>query len=92
MAMRAAVLSDDTLLSRLDRGLYRLERVFGLVSGLAVFALMFLAVYSVAGRNILNSAVRGSWASAIPSATAGISAWTFWWVASKVACCGWLNS
>lgn len=59
MAMRAAVLSDDTLLSRLDRGLYRLERVFGLISGLAVFALMFLAVYSVAGRNIFNSPVRG---------------------------------
>lgn len=59
MAIRAAVLSDDTLLSRLDQGLYRLERVFGLVSGLAVFALMFLAVYSVGGRNLLNSPVRG---------------------------------
>lgn len=59
MAIRAAVLSDDTLLSRLDQGLYRIERVFGLVSGLAVFALMFLAVYSVGGRNLLNSPVRG---------------------------------
>ncbi len=59
MAIRAAVLSDETLLSRLDQGLYRLERVFGLVSGLAVFALMFLAVYSVGGRNMFNSPVRG---------------------------------
>ena len=59
MAMRAAVLSDDTLLSRLDLGLNKLERVFGLVSGLAVFALMFLAVYSVGGRNIFNAPVRG---------------------------------
>ena len=59
MAIRAGVLSDDTLLSRLDQGLYRLERVFGLVSGLAVFALMFLAVYSVGGRNIMNAPVRG---------------------------------
>ena len=59
MAMRAAVLSDDTLLSRLDLGLNKLERVFGLVSGLAVFALMCLAVYSVGGRNIFNAPVRG---------------------------------
>ena len=59
MAMRAAVLSDDTLLSRLDVGLHKLEQFFGLISGLAVFALMFLAVYWVGGRNLLNSPVRG---------------------------------
>ncbi|MCX8227604.1 MAG: TRAP transporter small permease, partial [Sulfitobacter sp.] len=59
MSIRAAVLTDDSLLSRLDQGLYRLEKVFGLISGLAVFALMFLAVYSVGGRNIFNSPVRG---------------------------------
>jgi TRAP-type C4-dicarboxylate transport system permease small subunit len=59
MAMQAAVLSDDTLLSRLDQGLLKLEQFFGLISGLAVFALMFLAVYSVGGRNLLNSPVRG---------------------------------
>jgi TRAP-type C4-dicarboxylate transport system permease small subunit len=59
MAMKASVLSDDTLLSRLDRHLNRLEQFFGLLSGLAVFALMCLAVYSVGGRNVLNSPVRG---------------------------------
>ncbi len=59
MAIRAAVLTDDSLLSRLDQSLYRVERVFGLISGLAVFGLMLLAVYSVGGRNIFNSPVRG---------------------------------
>lgn len=59
MAMKAAVLEDGSILSALDRALYRLEQVFGLVSGLAVFALMILAVYSVGGRNFLNSPVRG---------------------------------
>jgi TRAP-type C4-dicarboxylate transport system permease small subunit len=59
MALKASVLTDDSLLSRMDQSLLRLERFFGLISGLAVFALMFLAVYSVGGRNIFNSPVRG---------------------------------
>ncbi|TNF60245.1 MAG: TRAP transporter small permease [Rhodobacteraceae bacterium] len=59
MAMKASVLGDDTLLSRLDRALYRLEQFFGLISGLAVFGLMLLAVYSVGGRNLMNQPVRG---------------------------------
>ena len=59
MALSASVLVDDSLLSRLDQALYRVERVFGLISGLAVFALMFLAVYSVGGRNLMNQPVRG---------------------------------
>jgi TRAP-type C4-dicarboxylate transport system permease small subunit len=59
MALKASVLSDDTLLSQMDRKLHKLEQVFGLISGLAVFALMFLAVYSVGGRNLFNSPVRG---------------------------------
>ncbi|TMV08945.1 TRAP transporter small permease [Ruegeria sediminis] len=59
MAMRASVLSDDTLLSRADRALYRLEQALGLVSGLFVFGLMLLAVYSVGGRNLMNEPVRG---------------------------------
>lgn len=59
MALKASVLIDDTLLSRLDQHLHKLEQFFGLISGLAVFALMLLAVYSVGGRNIFNSPVRG---------------------------------
>jgi TRAP-type mannitol/chloroaromatic compound transport system permease small subunit len=59
MAIKASVLTDDTLLSLLDQKLNKVEQFFGLISGLAVFLLMFLAVYSVGGRNILNSPVRG---------------------------------
>jgi TRAP-type mannitol/chloroaromatic compound transport system permease small subunit len=59
MALRASVLTDDSLLSRMDQTLLKLEQFFGLISGLAVFALMFLAVYSVSGRNIFASPVRG---------------------------------
>lgn len=59
MAVGATVLSDDSRLSRLDRGLYRVERVLALLSGLAVFALMVLAVVSVGGRNFLNQPLPG---------------------------------
>lgn len=59
MAMKASVLTDDSLLSRLDQRLNRIEQFFGLISGLAVFVLMLLAVYSVGGRNVFNSPVRG---------------------------------
>jgi TRAP-type C4-dicarboxylate transport system permease small subunit len=59
MSLRAAVLTDDSLLSRLDQRLYRVERVFGLVSGIAVFCLMLLAVVSVGGRNFFNSPIPG---------------------------------
>lgn len=59
MAGASTVLSDDSLLSRLDRRLERVEFVLALVSGLAVFALMVLAVISVGGRNFLNSPVPG---------------------------------
>ena len=59
MALKAAVPEDGSTLSRLDRGLYRLEGYFGLMSGLAVFGLMLLAVLSVSGRNFFNNPVRG---------------------------------
>lgn len=51
MAGGASVLTDDSSLSRIDRALYHVERVLALVSGLAVFSLMILAVISVGGRN-----------------------------------------
>ena len=47
MAGSSAVLEDGSLLSRIDKGLLRLETVFALVSGIAVFMLMVLAVWSV---------------------------------------------
>ena len=59
MAGASLVLSDDSAVSRLDRGLYRLEGVLALMSGLAVFSLMLLAVGSVSGRNALNMPLPG---------------------------------
>ena len=59
MAGAASVLSDDSILSRLDRALYRIERQLALLSGLAVFSLMVLAVISVGGRNFFNQPLPG---------------------------------
>ncbi len=59
MAGSSLVLSDDSLLSRLDRTLYRLEGWLALLSGLTVFSLMVLAVVSVIGRNGFQSPLPG---------------------------------
>ncbi|MEX0364563.1 MAG: TRAP transporter small permease subunit [Ruegeria sp.] len=59
MAGHATVLEDGSLLSRLDRQLLRLERLMALLSGLAVFSLMVLAVVSVGGRNAFNAPLPG---------------------------------
>ncbi len=59
MAGQATVLEDNSLLSSLDRKLLRLERFLALISGLAVFSLMVLAVVSVSGRNAINAPLPG---------------------------------
>ena len=59
MAGSAAVLEDSSLLSRLDRALLPLERFSALLSGLAIFSLMFLAAYSVTGRKFFASPMMG---------------------------------
>jgi TRAP-type mannitol/chloroaromatic compound transport system permease small subunit len=59
MAGAASVLEDATLLSKLDRRLYRLETIFALLSGFAVFSLMLLAVVQVSGRNFFNQPLPG---------------------------------
>lgn len=59
MATSSLVLEDDSTLSKLDRALLRLEKAFALISGLAVFALMILAVVSVGGRNFFNNPIPG---------------------------------
>ena len=59
MAGSAAVLEDSSLLSRLDRALVPLERFCALLSGLAIFSLMFLAVWSVTGRKFFASPMAG---------------------------------
>ncbi len=59
MAGSSSVLQDGSTLSRLDQHLYKLERIFALVSGVAVFSLMILAVVSVGGRNSMNMPLPG---------------------------------
>ena len=59
MAGSSAVLEDGSLLSRIDKGLLRLETVFALVSGIAVFMLMVLAVWSVGGRKFFGTPPAG---------------------------------
>ena len=59
MATTSLVLSDNSLLSWLDRRFVVFERVLALASGIAVFALMVLAVVSVGGRNLFNSPLPG---------------------------------
>lgn len=59
MAGSAAVLEDSSLLSRLDQALLPLERICAMFSGVAIFSLMFLAVYSVTGRKFFASPMMG---------------------------------
>ncbi len=59
MAGSSLVLSDESLLSRIDQKLYRVESTLALISGLAVFSLMILAVVSVSGRNFANQPLPG---------------------------------
>lgn len=59
MAGSSLVATDDSLLSLLDRKLYRVEMGLALVSGLAVFSLMILAVVSVGGRNLMGQPIPG---------------------------------
>ncbi len=59
MAGHSSVLEDDSLLSRLDQKLLRLELLLALISGLAVFSLVVLAVVSVGGRNLFNAPLPG---------------------------------
>ena len=59
MASGSSVFEDDSLISRLDRGLFKVERVFALFSGFVVFGLMLLAVVSVSGRQFFNRPLPG---------------------------------
>ncbi|WP_428539940.1 TRAP transporter small permease subunit [Profundibacter sp.] len=59
MAGSSAVLEDGSFLSRLDRQLFKLESLMALISGLAIFSLMVLAVVSVGGRNTMNMPLPG---------------------------------
>jgi TRAP-type C4-dicarboxylate transport system permease small subunit len=59
MASASSVLADDSLVSRLDRMLLPVEMLMIVVSGLFTFGLMFLAVFSVGGREFLGTPLRG---------------------------------
>ncbi len=59
MAGSSTVLADDSLVSRLDRSLLKLERALALISGFAVFCLMVLAVIHVSGRYFANAPLAG---------------------------------
>ncbi|MDE0209449.1 MAG: TRAP transporter small permease, partial [Boseongicola sp.] len=59
MAIGSQVASDDSILSRIDRWFLKLEIALSLVSGIAVFGLMLLAVVSVGGRNGFNQPLPG---------------------------------
>ena len=59
MAGQVAKIEDSSLLSRLDIILLKLERFCALISGLTIFSLMFLAVYSVSGRKFFNAPLAG---------------------------------
>ncbi len=59
MAGSSAVLEDGSVLSRLDKQLFKLESLMALISGLAIFSLMILAVVSVGGRNTMNMPLPG---------------------------------
>ncbi len=59
MATPSNILTDDSLLSRLDQALFWLETKLALLGGIAVFSLMVLAVVSVGGRNFANTPLPG---------------------------------
>lgn len=59
MAGASLVLTDGSTLSRIDQSLNKLEKFLALLSGLAVFSLMVLAVFSVSGRNAFNQPLPG---------------------------------
>ncbi|MXZ49781.1 MAG: TRAP transporter small permease [Rhodobacteraceae bacterium] len=59
MAGSSSVLTDGSLLSRIDRRLLQIESFLALLGGLAVFSLMLLAVTSVGGRNFFNHPIPG---------------------------------
>jgi TRAP-type mannitol/chloroaromatic compound transport system permease small subunit len=59
MSGKATVLEDDSLLSRIDRGLFRLEGVFTLIGGIVIFLLVLLASVNILGRWLFAMPVSG---------------------------------
>jgi len=59
VSLHSNILVDDSWLSWLDQKLFKVETLFALISGIAVFSLMILAVVSVGGRHIANQPLSG---------------------------------
>lgn len=59
MAGAVTILADDSRLSRIDQIFHRAESSLALLSGLAILSLIFLAVFSVGGRNFFNAPLPG---------------------------------
>ena len=59
MVNSAVVLGNGSLLSKLDRVLVPIEKLCALLSGVAIFSLMFLAAYSVTGRKLFAAPLQG---------------------------------
>ncbi len=59
MASTSSVLEDDSTYSKVDRKLVKLESFMCLLSGIAIFSLMVLAVISVGGRNAIGQPLPG---------------------------------
>jgi len=59
VAGSASVLVDDSFLSRTDQFLNGIGKFLALISGLAVFSLMVIAVISVGGRNFAGQPLSG---------------------------------
>ncbi|WP_315983670.1 hypothetical protein [Aliamphritea spongicola] len=91
MAGSSAVLSDSSLLSRLDRAFFVAESWLALISGITIFLLVLLAVVNVLGRWFFSLPVSGyiDWveqfmaifaflASPTVSDWADISVWISW--------------
>ncbi|SNY93187.1 TRAP-type C4-dicarboxylate transport system, small permease component [Cohaesibacter sp. ES.047] len=59
MAGRSLLLTDDSILSKIDQSFNKLEATLAFISGFTVFLLMILAVISVGGRNLFNQPLSG---------------------------------
>lgn len=59
MASASSVLEDNSTYSLIDRKLFSLEKFMCLLSGIAIFSLMILAVISVGGRNAIGQPLPG---------------------------------
>jgi len=59
MVSEAAIATDNSLLSRVDRWIFRLETLFVFIGGLVILGLIFLATTNALGRWLFNLPING---------------------------------